>query len=61
MFCASDTKHHCRACGEGFCEECSNYYRAVPERGWGSTPVRVCKNCKDASKFDIEFLKVWSF
>lgn len=43
----SDKKHHCRACGDGFCEECSDLTRPVPERGWGETPVRVCKKCYD--------------
>ena len=37
--------HHCRACGEGFCDQCSDYKRAVPDRGWGHEPVRVCRNC----------------
>jgi len=37
-------KHHCRACGEGFCEDCSNNVMPVPERGW-MTPVRVCDKC----------------
>ncbi|XP_053469700.1 zinc finger FYVE domain-containing protein 1 [Ictalurus furcatus] len=41
----SDTKHHCRACGEGFCDGCSSKCRPVPERGWGLTPVRVCDAC----------------
>lgn len=41
----SDTKHHCRACGEGFCDGCSSKSRPVPERGWGLTPVRVCDAC----------------
>lgn len=38
--------HHCRACGEGFCGDCSDYWRPVPERGWGPEEnVRVCKPC----------------
>ena len=38
--------HHCRACGEGFCDSCSNYRRPVPERGWDPDElVRVCKSC----------------
>ncbi|XP_076873688.1 zinc finger FYVE domain-containing protein 1 [Brachyhypopomus gauderio] len=41
----SDTKHHCRACGEGFCDGCSSKSRPVPERGWGLAPVRVCDAC----------------
>ncbi|XP_041132472.1 zinc finger FYVE domain-containing protein 1-like [Polyodon spathula] len=41
----NDTKHHCRACGEGFCDNCSSKSRPVPERGWGLGPVRVCDMC----------------
>ncbi|XP_061610667.1 zinc finger FYVE domain-containing protein 1 [Phyllopteryx taeniolatus] len=44
-FQANDTKHHCRACGEGFCDACSSKARPVPERGWGLAPVRVCDAC----------------
>lgn len=38
------SKHHCRACGQGFCDDCSHDRRAVPSRGWDH-PVRVCFNC----------------
>ncbi|KAM7368087.1 hypothetical protein PAMP_014338 [Pampus punctatissimus] len=44
-FQPNDTKHHCRACGEGFCDACSSKSRPVPERGWGLAPVRVCDAC----------------
>ncbi|KAG0716251.1 Zinc finger FYVE domain-containing protein 1 [Chionoecetes opilio] len=40
-----ETIHHCRKCGEGFCDPCSEDKLAVPERGWGEEPVRVCKTC----------------
>ncbi|XP_076138483.1 zinc finger FYVE domain-containing protein 1 [Alosa pseudoharengus] len=40
-----ERKHHCRACGEGFCQACSSRSMPVPERGWGSGPVRVCDAC----------------
>ncbi|XP_040188991.1 zinc finger FYVE domain-containing protein 1 isoform X1 [Rana temporaria] len=46
-FKENDTKHHCRACGEGFCDGCSTKSRPVPERGWGLSPVRVCDCCYD--------------
>ncbi|XP_070579045.1 zinc finger FYVE domain-containing protein 1-like isoform X2 [Ptychodera flava] len=39
------TKHHCRGCGKGFCNDCTTKRRAVPERGWGQALVRVCDAC----------------
>lgn len=38
------SKHHCRKCGEGFCDGCTQRRRAVPEFGW-TTPARVCDDC----------------
>ncbi|XP_053670166.1 zinc finger FYVE domain-containing protein 1-like [Anopheles nili] len=37
-------KHHCRSCGEGFCNHCSKHEMPVPCRGW-NYPVRVCNSC----------------
>lgn len=39
-------KHHCRSCGEGFCNNCSKHEMPVPSRGWNE-PVRVCNSCRD--------------
>ncbi|KAL6257459.1 hypothetical protein P5V15_011030 [Pogonomyrmex californicus] len=36
--------HHCRACGRGVCQECSQHRKPVPHRGW-EHPVRVCNAC----------------
>lgn len=36
--------HHCRACGQGVCDDCSQERRPVPSRGWDH-PVRVCNGC----------------
>ncbi|CAH1791150.1 unnamed protein product [Owenia fusiformis] len=44
-FTTDESKHHCRACGEGFCDDCSMKKTPVPERGWGPGPVRVCDEC----------------
>uniref|UniRef100_A0A6I8NJ69 FYVE-type domain-containing protein n=1 Tax=Ornithorhynchus anatinus TaxID=9258 RepID=A0A6I8NJ69_ORNAN len=44
-FAPGEQKHHCRACGEGFCHSCSGQRMPVPARGWGLTPVRVCRSC----------------
>ncbi|CAG9864454.1 unnamed protein product [Phyllotreta striolata] len=46
-FLAHAKKHHCRSCGEGFCEECSSKRQPVPARGW-LEDVRVCDNCYTA-------------
>lgn len=45
LFSNAEAKHHCRACGNIFCRECSNQLMPVPELGWGSVPVRVCRKC----------------
>lgn len=45
VFQEAERKHHCRSCGEGFCHPCSSHRMPVPERGWGSGPVRVCGTC----------------
>ncbi|CAD7086951.1 unnamed protein product [Hermetia illucens] len=38
-------KHHCRGCGEGFCDACTKHKMPVPHRGWAE-PVRVCSDCR---------------
>lgn len=43
------SKHHCRGCGQGFCNACTKYQMPVPRRGWKS-PVRVCKDCFEAGQ-----------
>lgn len=50
-FGETDVKHHCRACGDGFCDKCSSNTCEVPHKGW-PTPVRVCDDCyKRRSEF----------
>ena len=36
--------HHCRNCGQCFCEPCSKDRAAIPRFGY-LKPVRVCRNC----------------
>lgn len=45
---ALETIHHCRKCGDGFCDACSDQRMPVPELGWGEEPVRVCSDCYNA-------------
>uniref|UniRef100_A0A3Q3DZL4 Zinc finger FYVE-type containing 1 n=1 Tax=Labrus bergylta TaxID=56723 RepID=A0A3Q3DZL4_9LABR len=54
VFQDNDTKHHCRACGEGFCDVCSSKAAPVPERGWGLAPVRVCDVCFEQRLLEAE-------
>eukprot|EP00939_MAST-03C_sp_MAST-3C-sp1_P004412 g4412.t1 len=37
-------KHHCRSCGDIFCEDCSLHKLALPKLGY-IEPVRVCDAC----------------
>ncbi|CAG2114657.1 unnamed protein product, partial [Medioppia subpectinata] len=37
--------HHCRACGQGVCDGCSQTRQTVPERGWDQA-VRICNDCQ---------------
>ena len=54
IFEVHETKHHCRACGQGFCAECLEYEKPVPERGWGTGPVKVCRDCYLRSPEKVE-------
>lgn len=48
-----------RACGGGFCEDCSAKCRPVPERGWGYQPVRVCDQCFEKGiNFVFDFMSI---
>lgn len=39
-------KHHCRNCGNIFCDSCSNQQSKLPNFQL-HTPQRVCQNCYD--------------
>ncbi|MDP2436384.1 MAG: FYVE zinc finger domain-containing protein [archaeon] len=44
-FTWSNRRHHCRGCGEIFCDACSSHRKALPA-GWGyKGPERVCDTC----------------
>uniref|UniRef100_UPI00398EE2AC zinc finger FYVE domain-containing protein 1 isoform X2 n=1 Tax=Pristiophorus japonicus TaxID=55135 RepID=UPI00398EE2AC len=55
-FQEQEAKHHCRACGEGFCDGCSSKCKPVPERGWGLVPVRVCDACYEGAIIRTEVI-----
>ncbi len=54
-FTLFNRKHHCRACGRIFCNDCSDKTVPLPEIGFYE-PVRVCYSCFDGEekrkKFD---------
>lgn len=37
-------KHHCRACGQVFCSDCTKQRICLPQFGY-TNPERVCENC----------------
>jgi hypothetical protein len=48
-FSSTRRKHHCRACGEIICRNCS-LYKSVDLQNVGTTTLRVCKACMDGSR-----------
>ena len=50
----NDTKHHCRAYGEGFCDSCSSKTWLVPEWGCAPEPMQVCDNCYEARNSQLD-------
>ncbi|CEI92067.1 hypothetical protein RMCBS344292_06340 [Rhizopus microsporus] len=44
-------RHHCRNCGNIFCQECSSRKVPLPQLGYGTKAVRVCNGC-----FDVAYL-----
>eukprot|EP01113_Clastostelium_recurvatum_P024294 TRINITY_DN2900_c0_g1_i5.p2 TRINITY_DN2900_c0_g1~~TRINITY_DN2900_c0_g1_i5.p2 ORF type:complete len:129 (-),score=18.87 TRINITY_DN2900_c0_g1_i5:293-679(-) len=38
-------RHHCRKCGQVFCDSCSNHYVKLPATFGFITPQRVCCSC----------------
>merc|ERR1712137_808670 len=49
-------RHHCRACGQIFCYECSNYRFPIPQMGY-SGEQRVCLQCYTSLKDAISASK----
>lgn len=48
-------RHHCRHCGHIFCHECSSKSVPLPQLGYGTKPVRVCKGC-----FNVAYLVTYA-
>ncbi|CAG5111514.1 Oidioi.mRNA.OKI2018_I69.chr2.g5816.t1.cds [Oikopleura dioica] len=46
-FTTFNRKHHCRACGNIFCEKCSSKSSTIPKFGI-EKPVRVCDSCYES-------------
>jgi len=50
-FTAFKRRHHCRYCGNIFCNECSENKLSLPKEKLGHTdPVRVCDTCYEKNK-----------
>lgn len=37
-------KHHCRSCGDIFCDDCTKYRKPIPILGY-MDPIRHCSQC----------------
>jgi len=48
-------KHHCRACGQVFCGQCSNKVSTLPKFGI-EKEVRVCEACYEQVNKSVKFL-----
>uniref|UniRef100_A0A8C5KCL1 FYVE-type domain-containing protein n=1 Tax=Jaculus jaculus TaxID=51337 RepID=A0A8C5KCL1_JACJA len=45
----------CNQCAASFKDnDTKHHYRPVPERGWGTAPMRVCDNCYDARNVQLD-------
>jgi len=44
-------KHHCRYCGEIFCDDCSSTRQPIPQFNF-FTPVRVCESCDEVLRVE---------
>ncbi|XKL69271.1 hypothetical protein PGB90_007040 [Kerria lacca] len=49
MFSMLLRKHHCRACGQVFCQQCSSHTSTLPKFGI-EKEVRVCESCYEKYK-----------
>ena len=43
-FSFTKRKHHCRSCGNVFCDSCTRFKKPIPNLGYGK-PVRHCSKC----------------
>ncbi|OAD75000.1 hypothetical protein PHYBLDRAFT_78888 [Phycomyces blakesleeanus NRRL 1555(-)] len=48
-------RHHCRNCGNIFCNACSTRKVTLPQLGYGTKPARVCNSC-----FDVAYLVTYA-
>ncbi|KAI9266057.1 armadillo-type protein [Sporodiniella umbellata] len=48
-------RHHCRNCGNIFCQDCSSRNVPLPQLGYGTRPVRVCNDC-----FEVAYLVTYT-
>uniref|UniRef100_A0A1I7UEG3 Hepatocyte growth factor-regulated tyrosine kinase substrate n=1 Tax=Caenorhabditis tropicalis TaxID=1561998 RepID=A0A1I7UEG3_9PELO len=53
VFTVFTRKHHCRACGQIFCDKCSSREMALPQFGI-EKEVRVCETCYEKNKAEIK-------
>jgi hypothetical protein len=50
-------RHHCRRCGQSFCNICANASVPLPLQGF-NTPTRVCRECHNVAIVTLGMLKI---
>eukprot|EP01112_Ceratiomyxa_fruticulosa_P021275 TRINITY_DN7427_c0_g1_i1.p1 TRINITY_DN7427_c0_g1~~TRINITY_DN7427_c0_g1_i1.p1 ORF type:complete len:522 (-),score=63.36 TRINITY_DN7427_c0_g1_i1:448-2013(-) len=50
IFSTLNRRHHCRCCGQIFCNSCASLKLPLPKYGYDK-PVRVCKCCFDITQY----------
>lgn len=54
---AHERQHHCRRCGEIFCNSCTKRRLSLPHLNYGQRPVRACERCYAFRSVQLPALK----
>ena len=57
--CLFRRRHHCRRCGESFCERCSSRRARLRLWGYPKEKVRVCQRCHGLAMEENDLISKW--
>jgi len=55
VFSVTKRRHHCRLCGDVYCDACSSHRHVLPLESTGDKAVRTCNACHDSIEADNYF------